>query len=120
VVVVPSEQFSQAVRGAGARPIATTAAGSIQTDNYPAGDGFEFDGSAYPYTFNADNVDAIQDVMISEAGDVDMEIETIQGDTFTVRLAETVGRWEIWEIQSITFRDPRGTAAALYGAWGGE
>jgi len=117
---MPSEQFSQAVRGGGGRPIQTTAAGSIQTDNYPSGDGFAFDGSGYPYTVEASDVDAIQDLLLTEAGDIDMEVETIQGETFSVRLADTVGRWQIWEIQKLTFSDPRGTGAPLYGAWGGE
>lgn len=117
---MPSEQFSQAVRGTGGTPVQTTAAGSIQTDNYPAGDGFEYDGSDYPYSFSATDIDAIQELLFTEAGDIDMEIETVQGDTFSVRLANTVGRWQSWEIQSVTFSDPRGTGAELYGAWGGE
>lgn len=115
-----AEQFSAPVRGSGGPPLSTTAAGSIQTDNYPAGGGFEFDGSSYPYTIEATDVNAIQELMLTEAGDVDMTIETVQGDSFTVRVADTVGRWQIWEIQSVTFSDPRDTSASLFGAWGGE
>lgn len=116
---MPAEQFSAPVRGAAGTPLQTTEQGSMQTDNYDHGGAFEFDGTAYPYT--VDPVDRlIQEVMLTDAGDIDMTVETIHGDTFTVRLADTVGRWQIWEIESLTFEDPRGTAAPLYGAWGGE
>lgn len=117
---MPAEQFSAAVRGSAGSPLQTTAVGSIQTDNYEHGDAFEFGGSNYPYTVDPNNLDVIQEIMLSEAGDIDMEIHTVAGDTFPVRLASTVGRWQIWEIDQIVFKDPRNTQSKLYGAVGGE
>ena len=115
-----AEQFSAPVRGAAGQPLATTTAGSIQTDNYPSGGGFDYDGTAYPYVIEATSVNAIQEVMLTEAGNIEMEVDTVQGENFSVPLKSTVGRWQIWEIQTVTFSDPDGTGAELAGAWGGE
>ena len=114
-----SEQFSQAVRGSSGRPISTSESGSMQTDNYEAGDAFDAAGG-YPVTIEATDINAIQEILLFEAGDIDVEIQTIQGQTFTIRLHKTVGEIDTWEIQQATFSDPRGTGAALSGAWGGE
>lgn len=116
-----SEQFSQAVRGSGGRPIQTSAAGSIETDNYDHGDSFEFDGSAYPYTVEpADTDTIIQVAMLTISADVDMVVTTIEGDEFAVRLDGVVGSFSDWEIDALTFEDPRGTGATVAGAWAGE
>lgn len=92
----------------------------MQTDNYEAGAGFEFDGSNYPYEITAGSVNAIQEVILSQVGDVDMVIDTVQGDTISLRLDGAYGRYQTWEMETVTFYDPRATGAALYGAWGGE
>jgi len=113
-----SEQFSQAVRGSGAQPITTSNVGSIQTDNYDSGDSFADDGTGYPLAINPPEV--IQELYLTDAGDVEMDIHTVQGDVFTVRLAATIGEWQGWEIDKVVFRDPRNTTAPIYGAWAGE
>ncbi|RYJ12748.1 hypothetical protein ELS19_01360 [Halogeometricum borinquense] len=111
------EQFSQTVRGTGGT-LSTNATGTVETDNYPNGDGFDYDGSAYPYTLNP--AETIQELIITIAGDVNMEITTTGGDTFSVPLAGGTGAFEKWEIDSVTFRDPAGTTARLGGGWAGE
>jgi len=115
---MPSEQFSQAVRGSGAEPIQTNSTGTMQTDNYQHGDAFSDDGTGYPVTINPAAV--IQELILTKTGDIDAEIETIQGDTFQLRIAGTVGSWEGWEIDRVTFRDTRATGADLAGGWAGE
>lgn len=113
-----SQQFSQPVRGSGGEPIQTTPSGSIQTDNYQAGDGFDYDGSAYPYTLNP--AETIQELYLTEAGDVTATITTIQGDTFNLPLVGSIGSFEGWEIDTVEFTDPNGTAARLAGGWAGD
>lgn len=113
-----SEQFSQAVRGSGGTPISTTAIGSIQTDNYEAAGSFADDGTGYPLTVNPPEV--IQELYITDCDNIDMEITTVHGDVFVVRLAAAIGEWQGWEIDKVVFNDPRGTSAPLYGAWAGE
>lgn len=113
-----SEQFSVPVRGAGAEPLATTTNGTVQTDNYQAGEAFDFDGSAYPYSLNP--AETIQELLITDAADVIARITTIQGDTFDFPLAGTTGSFEGWEIDSVEFRDPNTTTARVSGGWAGE
>lgn len=116
-------ELSRTVTGSQGTAVRTTEDGSIATDNYPFGGSFAYDGSTYPYTLDTANLtdpDILQAVTFTEAGDVDMEVTTTLGDTFTVRLAGTVGEWSNWEVESVTFKDPRGTAAPLYGSWSGE
>lgn len=115
---MPSEQFSQAVRGAGAQPLATTTNGTVQTDNYEAGAAYDFDGSAYPYQVNP--AETIQELLVTRSADVVARITTIQGDTFDFELAGTTGSFEGWEIDQIEFQDPNGTAARISGGWAGE
>ncbi|MBV0903917.1 hypothetical protein [Haloarcula salina] len=113
-----SEQFSQAVRGSSAEPVNVGQTGSIETNDYDNGDGFQHDGSSYPYSHNP--AGTIQELILTEAGDIDMEVTTVGGDTFSLRLAGSTGVFNRWNIDSVTFRDPRGTAAPVYGGWAGE
>lgn len=112
-------EFTRAVGGVGSDPVATSQAGAFETDNYEEGGGFDHDGSAYPYTVDpADQF--IQELTITNAGDVDAVITTVSGTTFTLRLAGSVGVWDKWSIDSVTFEDPRGTGAPISGGWAGE
>ena len=113
-----SQQFSQAVRGGAAEPVGVSGVGSLETDDYDYGDAFDVDGSAYPYLINP--AETIQQLVITESGDVDARITTNGGDTFDLRLRGGTGAFDRWNIDSIEFRDPRGTAAALSGGWAGE
>jgi len=115
---MPAEEFSTPVRGSGGQPVATTTNGTVQTDNYQAGDAFDFDGSAYPYVLNP--AETIQELAITASDDIVAHITTIQGDVFDLPLAGTVGSWEGWEIDEVEFRDPNGTAARVAGGWAGE
>jgi hypothetical protein len=118
----PAPELSRTVTGDRGSAIRTSEDGSIATDNYAYGDGFEHDGAAYPYTIKAANTpaDTLQEIYLTNAGDIDMEITTALGDTFTIRLDGTIGTWSSYEIEEVAFRDPRGTAAPLYGGWAGE
>lgn len=111
------EQFSQTVRGSGGT-LRTAATGVMETDNYSHGGAFDEDGTTYPVEINP--AETIQELTITQAGDVDAEITTTGGDTFALRLHGGVGVWDKWEIDSVTFRDPRGTNATVSGAWAGE
>lgn len=115
---MPSEQFSQPVSGGGGTPVATSTAGTVETDNYPNGDAFEDDGSGYPVAVNP--ADTIQELTITTAGDVYARITTTGGDTFDLALAGSIGVWDKWEIDSVEFRDPKGTGARIAGGWAGE
>jgi len=112
------KEYAQMVRGSGQEPISTTQENAFETDNYREGSGFDFDGSAYPYTI--DPAEDIQELNITGAGDIDVEITTTSGTVFTLRLNGTVGSYDKWSIDQITFEDPRGTGAKLIGGWAGE
>ena len=114
-----SEEFSTAVRGSGGRPIQTSAAGSIETDNYDHGDGFDVDGD-YPHTIDPDRI--LQVVVLSVVdGYCELEIETILGDTFTIPIeANTFGSLSDWEIESVTIKDPNDNNPRVAGGWAGE
>ena len=113
-----SEQFSQAVRGSSAEPVSVGQTGSLETNDYDNGDAFDHDGSAYPYTVNP--AATIHELILTEAGDVDATITTVGGDTFSLRLRGSTGVFNRWNIDEVTFEDPRGTAAAVSGGWAGE
>lgn len=115
---MPSEQFSQAVRGSGARPVSVGLNGSIETNDYDYGDAFDHDGSAYPYEINP--AETIQELIITEAGDVVARITTVGGDTFDFRLRGSNGAFNRWNIDKVVLRDPQGTAAPISGGWAGE
>ena len=112
-----SEEFSTAVRGSGGRPIQTSAAGSIETDNYDHGDGFDFDGD-YPHTIDPDRILQVVAFSIVD-GYVELEIETILGDTFTIPI-DGKATLSDWEIESVTINDPEEENPRIAGAWAGE
>jgi phage baseplate assembly protein gpV len=112
------EQFSQVVAGSNGGPVATSTQGTVQTDNYGNGDAFDYDGSAYPYSI--DPAETIQELTITAAGDIIVRITTVDGDTFDLPLAGSVGVWDKWSIDSVEFRDPNGTTARIAGGWAGE
>lgn len=111
-------EFLQTVGGGAGQPLATNASGTVQTDNYQVGGAFDHDGNNYPYTVNP--VSFIQELTITNADDIDAEITTSSGIQFTLRLAGVVGTWDKWEIDSVTFRDPRSTGGRISGGWAGE
>jgi hypothetical protein len=111
------EQFSQTVRGTGGT-LATNTSGTVETDNYAHGGSVSDGAPTYPVSMNP--AATIQELNIIEAGDVEAEITTTGGDTFTLRLYGGAGSFDKWEIDSVTFRDPRGTGAALVVGWAGE
>ncbi|SFR37141.1 hypothetical protein SAMN04487947_0566 [Halogeometricum rufum] len=111
------EQFSQTVRGSGGT-LATNATGTMETDNYPNGGAFDEDGTTYPVSLNP--AETIQELIITAAGDVMMEVHTSGGDVFTVPLAGGTGSFDKWEIDKVVFSDPKGTQARLGGGWAGE
>lgn len=113
-----SEQFAQKVRGSSAEPVSVGQTGSLETNDYDHGDGFDFDGSAYPYSVNP--AETIHELLLTEAGDIDATITTVGGDTFSVRMRGSTAAFDRWNIDEVTFQDPRGTASPVSGAWAGE
>jgi len=113
-----SEQFSQAVRGSGGQPIATSAIGSIDTNDYQAGDAGDEDGSSYPYAINpAETIKEFAFAIVN--AEIAAKITTIGGDVFTVPIASptVVDRWDI---DSVELQDPKGKAARVAWWWAGE
>lgn len=113
-----SEQFSQAVRGSAGDPVGVSQQGSLETNDYDEGDGFDFDGSAYPYTINPSEV--IHELVITSADNIDAEITTVSGTTFTLPLASSTGAFDRWNIDKVVFKDPNATTARIAGGWAGE
>lgn len=115
---MPTEPFFRGVRGGSGTPISTSTTGVIETNNYTQGTGIDVDGTAYPYTFNPSW--DVQFIHVTEAGSIDVEVTTTDGDTFQYPLAGGTGVIDWWEVDSVTFRDPNGTAASLKAALGGD
>lgn len=99
-------------------PVSVTTGGTVQTNNYSAAGGFDYDGSAYPYTVNPS--ETIQFLHITQAGDIVAHVTTVSGDTADIPLAGGSGVIDWLEIDSVEFRDPNGTTARIAGSWGGE
>jgi len=92
---------------------------TVTTDTYDLGDGFDFDGAGYPYTVDP-SPSTIQELLITEAGDIVAEITTTGGSVFDFSLADKEGAFNSWEIEEVTFKDPKGTTARVAGGWSGE
>jgi hypothetical protein len=113
-----SEQFSQAVRGSGGQPIATSAIGSIDTNDYAEGDAGDEDGSSYPYSINP--AETIKEFAFAIVGaEIEAVVTTTSGTSFTVPIASptVVDRWDI---DSVELQDPSGNAARIAWWWAGE
>jgi hypothetical protein len=105
---VPRPQFAQIVAGTV----------DAQTDTtYDQGDVLDVDGSAYPYSF--DPSETIEELIIHEADDIEAEITTAGGATFTIPVSSG-DVFNRWAIDSVTFKDPNATSAALAASWAGE
>lgn len=111
-------EFVQGVGGVDSTQIDANISSTVETDNYHNGDGFDYDGSAYPYS--VDPSETIHELVITDAGHVTAEIVTKTGDVVALPLAGNIGCWNHWAIDSITFKDPDGTNAPLSGGWAGE
>jgi hypothetical protein len=113
-----SEQHSTAVRGSSAEPVSVGQTGSIETNDYDHGDGFDFSGDSSPYNINP--AETIAEIIITGSGDVVMDVITIGGDTVPLPLNGGTGSFDRWNVDKIVFRDPNGTNAAVSGGWAGE
>jgi hypothetical protein len=112
------KQFNQSVTGQAGMPVQTAPNGTIQTDNYETATAFDKDGSSYNYSFNPSFT--VQELVLTQSGDVDAEITTTSGDTFVLRTHGTTLTLDTVSIDSIVFKDPRGTSARLTGVIIGE
>lgn len=105
-----SPQFSQSVQ-----PV-----GEFKTDSsttYPQGGSFD-DSGGFP--IQVDPEATIEELLLSIVdAEVDLEITTSGGDTFTFALdgPATLNRWEI---DSVTISDPDNNAPRLEGSWAGD
>jgi hypothetical protein len=113
-----SEQFSQAVRGSGGQPIQTSNIGSIDTNDYQAGDAGDEDGSAYPYSINP--AETIKEfVFVVVGAEIEATVTTTGGDTFSFPVPSTMG-FDRWDIDSVELSDPNGSNARVAYWWVGE
>jgi hypothetical protein len=87
------------------------------SDRFEAGDAADEDGSAYPYT--VDPAETIKELGVEPGAEIVAEITTTGGDTFVVPVTGKV-IWDRWDIDSVEFQDPDGTAARLIWWWAGE
>lgn len=113
-----SKEFAQAVRGSGAEPINTSANSAIETDNYDTGEGFDFDGSDYPYTVDPSFTAEIMQLM--ETDDILIQITTVKGNTFDFKPVGGTGIVDWVSIDHIDIEDPEGTGARVVGVLGGD
>ena len=117
---MPAEQFAQAVRGSGGRPIQTAPGGAIETDNYQQGG--SFGGAAYPLELNP--AASIQELVITSTGDaIVADIETVSSDTADdltgIPLKGATLALDTIEMDSVSFRDPDGSGVETHGFWVG-
>lgn len=113
-----SEQFSQAVRGSGGQPVATSAIGSLDTNDYPEGDASDEDGTTYPVTINpAETIKEIGFQIVD--GEIAIDVTTVSGTTFTVPVASP-SVYDKWDIDEITLRDPDNNGGRVAWWWAGE
>jgi len=113
---MPSEQFSQAVRGSNATPVSVSNRGSLDTNDYPEGGGFK--SSSYPITVNPSEV--VKEIVLTVVDtSVDIEITTTSGTTFTLPV-EAPASFEKWDIDEIRFLNPDDASQTVAGAWAGE
>lgn len=120
--VNPRPEFSRTATGENGQAIQLGTDGSLATNNYPFGGGFDFDGAAYPYEIDAsaESIALFQEIYLTESADIEMELLLDVGDTITIPLAGSIGSWDGFEVETITFRDPNNTAARVAGGWAGE
>jgi hypothetical protein len=111
-------EFLQEVGGDGGGAVSTNATGVLETNNYTEGDSFSFDGSAYPYLLNPP--ETIQELVVVKSAAIVIQIETKSGTTFDLDLSGSSGVFNHWAINSLEFKDPNGTTAAISGGWAGE
>lgn len=116
------EELSRAVRGSGGAAISTNANGTVETDNYAEGQGFSLEpsltGEAYPLSI--DPAFTIEELLLTEVGDIQINITTITGSTFSFMPKSTKISMDTVEMESVEFTDPNGTGAPLFGALVGE
>lgn len=118
---MPAEQFAQAVRGSGGRPIQTSPGGAIETDNYTEG-GSIGPTAAYPLEVNP--AATIQELVITTTGNqIVADIETVSADESDdldgVPLQGATLALDTVEVDAITFRDPEGSGVETAGFWVG-
>lgn len=115
---MPSEQFSQAVRGSNAEPVGVSNRGSLDTNDYAEGDGGDFDGSAYPYSVNP--AETIKELGFPVVGaEIVATITTTSGTTFDVVLASPTV-FDRWDIDEVELKDPGGNGGRVAYWWAGE
>jgi len=108
-------EFSRTVTGGSGRPVSTSAEGTVETDNYPTGDAFDFSGGELPKT--VDPAATMQEIVITGSGDDTLlEITTTGGATFDLPLNGTLGTFDKWSVDVLTVK---GTGD-VSGGWAGE
>ncbi|MFC3476110.1 hypothetical protein [Halobacterium litoreum] len=108
------EQFSQLVAGDGGT-LATSTSGTVETDNYTAGAGF--DAADGEVTLNP--AETIQELGITGCGaDAVATLSTVGGDDVVVPLRGANVVWDTLEVDSVSITDSSNDR--LTGWWAGE
>jgi len=114
------QQHARTMRGTGG-VVATNETGTMETDNYGAGDDFAAGGStgnSFPYSINP--AATMQELTFTSAGQHVVDIHTTGGDVISLRLEGNVGVWDKWETDKLVLTDPDGTGDLICGGWAGE
>lgn len=117
------KEFTYPVGGAGDSPISTTQTEAFEVDNYDIAEGINFEpslaGEAYPVTY--DPAFTIQELILTDVGDVEMEATTVSGDTVSRFMLKSANlAMDTLSLDSVTFKDPNSTGAPIYGLMVGE
>lgn len=115
-----NRQFARTVRGTDGI-VATNQTGTMETNDYPNGDDVVIDpnnGDSYPVSVNP--AETIHEIIVNSAGDVQLEVHTIDGDVINMRLDGASGAYNRWKVDKFVVSDPRSTGALFSGGWAGE
>lgn len=103
------------IRIDGSNERAVNVSTNVKTGSYPRG--ADFDTSAYPVELTPE--ETIQQLLLSiVGGEIAVEITTTDGDIVTVPV-NNKSTIDSYDMESVTLKDPNGTAPRVAGAWAG-
>jgi len=110
------DEFSQTVRGNNG-VLATSATGTVETDNYATGGDYELAGGEM-----LNPAAIIQELTVTKVGDKSLRllIHTTGGDTIDYPHQGGTFVHDKVQIDSIEVKDPNSTGATIAGIWVGE
>jgi hypothetical protein len=112
------QELGRKVAGSRGDTVRTSVDGSIETNNYSDALGFDYDGSAYPYTVNPSFQGEY--VNLTSAGDVVITFTLVDGSTVDVPIAGATGDIPVLSHTEFEIKDPNSTNARIAGFVGGD